>query len=251
MSVEFEVVIKFVLVFAATLLVKIYGTTGGVGGGRLVLFPFTLFLFGLDPSVLVATLKFGSIGNVGGVREFYKHKTIDWKMLGRVIIWTLIGTSIGSYFVISVEQELLKKILSTSILAILLIQLFLFYRHSKKKNRSTNRYWLYITSLLSAVTGAIIGFKGVIMRSLYLAHGLNQEKSNATNKATGLIGNALSVLIYWQAGIIDWPIAITMFFAAYIGSVIGARLSKKVGENWLKWIFITSAAIGAIIMFLK
>lgn len=237
---------KFVMIFLGTFFVKVYSSAGG--GGRLVLIPLTTALFGLDPSVVIATLRFGSLGSIGAVREFHKERNVDWKLCKKIIPFAIFSTIIGSYFVFKIDQEMFGKIISISILLALLVGLWFNYRSSFKRAGDTT---LYSFALITGITGALIGFRGVIMRSLYLSRGLNHKEASGTHKATSLVCNVLSAAIFWKVGLIDWPIALTLFSATTLGSWLGAYIVNKIHGKWTKWIFITSAATGAIIMLLK
>jgi len=237
---------KFVIIFLGTFFVKVYSSAGG--GGRLVLIPLTTALFGLDPSVIIATLRFGSLGSIGAVQEFHKEKNVNWKLCRKIIPFAIFSTIIGSYFVFKIDQELFSKIISISILIALLVGLWLNYRSTFKR---AGDYTLYSFALITGITGALVGFRSVIMRSLYLSRRLNHKEASGTNKATSLICNVISAGIFWKVGLIDWPIALTLFSATILGSWLGAHIVNIIDEKWTKWIFISSAAIGAIIMLLK
>ncbi len=68
------------------------------------------------------------------------------------------------------------------------------------------------------------------------------ESAGTRKFALGLQSLVASAL-YWRAGLIDWPSAANLFISMGIGSYIGARYGTKLGNLWIRRLFLTVAAV--------
>ncbi|MEZ4103796.1 MAG: sulfite exporter TauE/SafE family protein [Candidatus Paceibacterota bacterium] len=83
-----------------------------------------LLAFGLPSHTALATHRLGLFGfDLGGIREYVKHNKIDWSLIPILSLIGIVAAIIGSNIILSVDQELLSKLLGIVILFFIPIML--------------------------------------------------------------------------------------------------------------------------------
>ncbi len=87
-----------------------------------------------------------------------------------------------------------------------------------------------------------------LLTSYTLIHfyGLTYMESSATRKLPFLLSFIVSAVIYIQADIVNWPIAITLMAGNVIGGYLGVHYALKKGEVWMKYAFAVIVIVSAI-----
>jgi len=73
---------------------------------------------------------------------------------------------------------------------------------------------------------------------ILLLFGLGFTKAVATAKPVVLLVNIIALSIFISKGLVDFSIGIPLLIASIIGSVIGSEISVKVGNIWVRRVFI-------------
>jgi len=68
----------------------------------------------------------------------------------------------------------------------------------------------------------------------------------ATRKIAQFISTAMAIVIFAIGGVIHYPLGIALFIGNLIGSYIGAHYSDKIGNIWIKRLFIVIVLIMAV-----
>src|SRR3989338_1852195 len=230
-----------VILFIITLLSSIIG--GMMGGAILILFPSMIFL-GVPVYTAVATSKLAHFGiGIGSVSNYHRHKKISWKIASVFTATAAIGSIIGAIMLPSINESLLKTIIA---LFMILVCIFVLLKEKlgveEKKVRKTK--WTYAAS---ALIGLILGVYGglfgggistVFVFFILLLFGLGFTKAVATAKPVVMLVNIIALSIFISKGLVDFSIGIPLLIASIIGSVIGSEISVKVGNIWVRRVFI-------------
>ncbi len=236
--------IELIIIFVVTFFVRIISVT--VGGGGLVLLPMLIF-FGLSPSQAIATNRFGALSHNFSLIKFHQHNLVKWKLGLFLLIPTLIGTILGTIMVINIDQELFKKLIGL----IIIISLILISYKEKigiKEIKLTKPRLIigFFLAILAGFLGGLFALTGLWFTYLYIFLGLTFLQSAATRKISALAVGLISVIILIYAGLVEWPVAVTMFVATGLGAWLGAILGIKFGNIWIKRIFILVVIASAL-----
>src|ERR1043165_8314056 len=88
------------------------------GGGGLISTP-ALIILGLPPQIAIATDRFGSFGYVvSSLYKFFRSKKIVFTYIVPLTIISLIGAPIGVHLVLSLDKDVLTKIIGFLILGL-------------------------------------------------------------------------------------------------------------------------------------
>jgi uncharacterized membrane protein YfcA len=94
---------------------------------------------------------------------------------------------------------------------------------------------------MMTILGAIGGFfssTGVWFSYVFLYYyGLSFLQTAGTRKLSGAAIVLVSLSMFIPAGLVVWPIALSMFVGGGIGGWIGAKYSKQLGNKWIRNIF--------------
>jgi uncharacterized protein len=237
-------IINLLAIFVITLLTRIMTVT--TGGGGMILIPLLIF-FGLPPSQAIATNRVGGLSSNVAILKFHKHGKVKWKLGVSLIIPTLIGAIAGASIVVNIDQDLFKKLLGSVILISLLLLTQRGKIGIKGKKISKGRFIAgWFLTILASFLGGMFASTGVWFTYVYLFLGLTFLQSAATRKITGPMINLSSLVIFWFAGLINWQVAGAMFLASAIGAWIGAGIGLKLGNIWIKRLFIFFAVLSAL-----
>lgn len=78
-----------------------------------------------------------------------------------------------------------------------------------------------------------------------IGFGMSMIEMKATIKFPALVIGLVALFFYAQAGLIDWPLGIALMLGTVLGGNVGARGSLKLGDKWIKYVFVVSVLVFA------
>lgn len=147
-----EYLLTFTIGFLASIISGIAG-----GGAGFITSPLFI-LMGLPPQVAIATAKFGALGiTLGGFFTFRKTEFVQWKYV--FFLSVLSGTAgvIGSFWLLSLDEDVIEKGIGILMLCSLPILLY-------KKDSGIVRK---VTSKISKIIGSILFFIIAILQASF------------------------------------------------------------------------------------
>lgn len=234
------------IVFITGFLAMIFATLSG--GGALLIMP-VLLLVGLLPQAAVATNRFAIFFQGFGRLPAIKGQLNIGKTIPAIIISLhTIGSAIGAIILLSVSPDFLFKIIG-----VLLIIGSLLTLYSPKGNEAIQKKDITTKSVIIAAfaflfLGIYRGFfapgAGAIGRLLSVhVMGLDFVQAHALATYTTIISSAAALLIFLNAGLVDFAIAIPLAIGAIIGSYIGSKYAISKGRIFMKYGFVAMAII--------
>lgn len=229
---------EYIFVFLVTTFAGMYGII--FGGASFLTLP-TLFLFGVDPKVAIATNQLGAIGQmITGSFVFIKNKKVYVDIIRTVAPAFLIGTLIGVFVLIQIDGELIKKIISVLIIFFALLTLFknperLSLDRVRKEKKLLGLFFVVMLGIYSMVITASTGT--MLTFILMYLFGLKFKRAIENRQPIGLIGVVPAVALLWYKGFIDPVLAIPLFTGRALGAYIGATIVLKAHSHFLRIIF--------------
>lgn len=241
--------INVLTIFLVGIITASFGTL--VGGSSLVAIP-TLIILGLPSSLAIGTNRFGATGLIiAGLYEFNKKGMINYRIGLIISIPAFIGSFLGANLLLEINEATLKQLIA--ILSILI--LFFVILKSKigieKTKHSIKKHEYLIGIILSFFIGINAGLYGAgtgtfFSYLLILLFGQTFLESAASRKVPTLFSSLLATTIFAFAGIIIYSLGIALFIGNFIGSYIGSHYSDKIGNVWVRRLFIAVVLIMAI-----
>ncbi len=241
-----------IIIFLVSLIAGFLGAT--VGGGGLIAIPALLAL-GFPPQSAVALNKVGDVGAfLSASTKYWKAKKIDWPMATTLALITIVGSVIGAQILVSLETDVLERLIGIMIL--IFLPFFLFSKNLGLKPKTPSKtkkvigFGLY--SLL-AVEGAIVGAGGgtVILLIMMYFFGYEIVRGYATNAPAEIFSALIPAVIFAFYGFIPLLPAVVIFSGMLIGGFFGANMAIKNGNTWIKGLFsiVVAATVIKVIFF--
>jgi len=191
--------------------------------------------------------------SAGALTKFWSSGKINWKYTLPFSIISIIGAFFGVKLLISVNEELLPKIIGIIILAVIP---FLYMKPDLGiKKRQTGKFMKilgYATYFIIAVYGAFISAGGAIFLFFILMYffGFSFIEGNATARIPALFSKSLAIILFFIAGLIDFKFGPVLFAGMLVGGYLGAHTTLRLGESIAKKIYMLAAlALGIKLLF--
>jgi uncharacterized protein len=234
-------VLKLLIIFFVGLGSSFIGTL--VGGSSLITIPVLIFL-GLSPHSAIATDRMGVTGiGIAGLYKFHQKGLVRYKIGFVTGIPILLGSFIGATLVLRISPSTLKKIIAVitvSMLALLVLQPKLGTENAQRLLKTRNYLVGIFLSLLVGVYGGFYGAGAAtfVVYILIFVFGQTFLESAGTLKVGSIAMTATATLTFAYHGVIHYPLAIAMFMGSFIGSFTGAHYSDRIGNVWIRRLFI-------------
>lgn len=225
------------------------------GGGSFFTFP-ALLLAGVPPISANATstvaLWPASVASAVAFREDVKHTRRELKLLGGV---SVAGGLAGALLLLVTPERAFEDLVPWLLLAATLV--FALGPTLTARLRARHAHLplaglLAVQLVISVYGGYFGGGIGILMLAAFAAMGM--EDLNAMNGLKAILGsaiNAVAVLAFAIAGVVDWPLALAMVVAGTVGGWYGARVSRRVPKAPLRGFIVAVGALLTLYFFLR
>ncbi|MCR4335836.1 MAG: TSUP family transporter [archaeon] len=241
--------------FFAGLIAMVYATFSG--GGALVIVPALLFI-GLAPAVAIATNRLAIfVASFGRLPKIMGKLNIGFKVPALMVACHTIGGIIGAMILISINPEVLFKIVGVLIILGALLLFFSPKGLKPAQRKDISNKSIALASIGNLVLGVYRGFFGPgagtfgrIISTQVLGLDFVQSLSLATYLS--LFSSLGSLIVFLYAGIVDFSIGIPLAIGAFIGAFFGTKIAIEKGNVFMKYSFVLLAIIfGGYFLFFR
>jgi len=237
------------IIFFASLGSSFFGTL--VGGSSLITIPVLIFL-GLPPHSAIGTDRMGVTGiGIAGLYKFHQKGLVRYRIGFITGIPILLGSFLGATLVMQINPSTLKRIIAGITLFLLILVALNPKAGIDSPPRPLKAGDVLVGILLSLLVGVYGGFYGAsagtfLAYILILVFGQTFLESAATLKIGSIMMTATAALTFAYHGVIHYPLALAMFIGCATGSYAGAHYSDRIGNIWIKRLFIGVVFLMAI-----
>jgi uncharacterized membrane protein YfcA len=236
------------------LLVLIVGVATGfvdstVGSGGLISIPFLIFL-GLPPPVAIATDRLGMVGQtLAALFKFGKAKKIIWRYVPFFTALALLGSFLGANILLNLDPQVFPKVIGVILFASLSL-LFLkrnlgLERIITTSGRKALGFFLYF--LLTIFAGFFGAGAGPLFGYTYMFFfGLTIIETKATDIIPWVALALSSLLIFLSRGLVDYQRGVFLLAGMALGGYLGAHLTLKVGDLWVRRLFVAVVLVSGV-----
>jgi len=215
------------------------------GGGLITLTAYVAV--GLPPQIALGNNKFAAAsGTTIACYRYMRKGQVDWKVGTLAILFSLAGSSFGSYLATRYADAYLHYLL---IFLVPAIALFIMLKpdFGQAKPMPT-KYSVPLSAVAGLLLGAYDGFFGpgtgmfltIIFTSVL---GLDLLMSCGTAKVVNLASNVAALVTFIRFGSIDYAIAIPCALSAIIGGYIGSGLAIRGGVKVIRPVMLLVLAL--------
>lgn len=226
------------------LLATVAGIVGGfmstlASNGSAVTLP-ALELLGLPEHVANGTnrLSVVALGLVGAA-SFYRQGLLDWRKGGWISVIVALGTIIGSLVAVELSEVVLDGIVTAGLLFVLGLLLLKPGRWLRRREGSLKPF-----DLRQAVAYFVIGvYAGLVvlgsgffmLAALVFLTGCDLRHGNALKAFILLVAGLQSLLIFGEAGEVDWAAGVPLALGSATGAYAASLLA---GLDWTRvWVY--------------
>lgn len=209
----------------------------------------SLYALGLPSQLVLSTFRVGVFGfEIGGILQYKRAKKIDWTVFWPLTIASILGAIVGAYIIVSLNEEIIERIVGIAILAFIPFLLLNPKMGLETQVVSTARRWSgHVAKFFMSIWGASftigIGYLNVISNMYFYGHTLLQAK--ASGKLPSVANDIIVLAVFYYSGIINWHFGLVLLLGMFIGSTIGTHFVIKMGDKWLRYILLATVGLFA------
>ena len=229
----------------------ILGSMIGLGGGIIVV-PILTF-FGFPPTLAVSNSLFAAFSNAAGSTISYsRQKRIEYSLGLKLGLLTIPGTILGAYISSDVTPGIFK-ILFGIVLISSAIYIFLRKKIEASEKNLTKQMIVFVisASFFAGIISSFFGIGGgiVFVPLMVVGIGMTMKKAAPTSQFILLFASLSGIIIHSILGHPDFLQAGLLAAGAFVGGIIGARISLDIKERSLQILVSAIIIIAAIKLF--
>jgi len=233
--------------FQLVVLVVTFFLTSGVsivtGSTSLITVP-VLFQFGIHARTALATNMFAlTFMSAGGTLPFLKRSTLDRRRLPVLIGLTLAGSAIGAMLLLVVPERGVTLVVSAAMLGVAIFSTV--YRKAGIRElggtpSSRAEMLAYVLTFLLGVYGGFFsgGYVTVLTTVYLVLLRLTFLEAVATTKLINIFSSGVATIIFMAQRLVDYRLGIILALAMFLGALLGARIAIRLGNRWLRRVFL-------------
>lgn len=229
----------------------ILGSIIGLGGGIIVV-PVLTF-FGFSPTLAASNSLFAAFSNaVGSTVSYSRQKRIDYSLGLKLGLLSIPGTVLGAYLSSDITPVIFKILFG---LVLISSAVYIFMRkniETKEKNLTKQMIVFVISaSFFAGIISSFFGIGGGIVFVPLMVVGIGMTMKNAapTSQFILLFASLSGIITHSILGHPDFLQAGLLAAGAFVGGIIGARISLDIKERSLQILVSAIIIIAAIKLF--
>lgn len=230
----------------------VLGSMIGLGGG-IVVVPVLTF-FGFPPTLAASNSLFAAFSNaVGSTLSYSRQKRIEYSLGLKLGLLTIPGTILGAYLSSDVTPGIFKVLFG---LVLISSAIYIYLRKKiETKEKKLTKLMIVFTIAASFFAGIISSFFGIgggtiFVPLMVVGIGMTMKKAAPTSQFILLFASLSGIITHSILGHPDFTQAGFLAAGAFVGGIVGARLSLDIKERYLQILVSTIIIIAAIKLFL-
>jgi len=231
------------------------------GGGTLVSFP-ALIAFGMPPVPANATNTAAVCPGALSSAYAYRHDLPRTRgLLVLLLLPSILGGLLGAWVLARTPNWLFARIVPFLVLfATILFATRDRFSHrlgfsapEGGKTTAAGHLWGFLFQLFVAAYGGYFGAGiGILMLASLGVMGLRDiHTMNAIKTILSFLINGMALLYFTFKGLVIWPIAFLMAAGAVFGGYAGARMAKRVDQNYLRMFIVGVGLFVSVWLFFR
>ncbi len=238
------------------------------GGGSIIALPILVYLFHIQPEIAIAYSLFivGSTSVFASINHI-KQNNLDVQVALKFGISSVIAVVFTRFLImpnipntlftignIVIKKQVVLLLLFSTLMLIASIKMIINRQEIIKEITTTNTGSLLFTGVNVGILTGLIGAGGgfLIVPALTNKAGLTIKKAIGTSLIiigiNSLIGFTISLVHIIN---INWYLLLSILAVSFIGTIIGAQLSKQIPNNKLKPLFGWFVLVTGIYIIIK
>jgi uncharacterized membrane protein YfcA len=241
------------------LLAAVFFVTSGVsvvtGSTSLITVP-AMFEVGIAPRTAIATNMFAlTFLSIGGSLPFLRGKGPDLRRLPWLIVLTLAGSICGAFLLLIVPQGSVPFVVSTAMIGVAIFSL-IYRRAGVDRSPSPPPVageiaGYTLTFVLGIYGGFFSGGYVTVLTAVYVVmFRMTFVEAIATTKLVNIFSSGVATVIFMGHGLVNYRLGAILGATMFVGALLGARFAIRLGNEWLRRIYLTAVWLLGLKMLL-
>jgi len=234
-------VAEIIILIVAGIMVGFINTLAG--GGSIISLSI-LMMLGLPATVANGTNRVAiAIQTLTATTSFRQQKVLDLKKAIHMAIPATIGSILGAFIAVDINEEIFEKAIGVVMLIMLV---FIFFNPKKYiygradiiEKPVTWRTWLIFFAI--GIYGGFIhmGVGYFLLTAIVLGAGYDLVKANAIKVFVVFAYVPFSLAVFIIYDQVDWIYGLVLAIGNVIGALIASRLAVTKGVDFVKWVIV-------------
>jgi uncharacterized protein len=217
------------------------------GSTSLITVPAMLQLH-VEPRTALATNMFAlTFLSIGASLPLSTRRVLVHGRTRVLIALTLVGSIIGAALLLLVPSTSLSVIVPSAMIGVALFSTF--YRKAGSDRaviHSESREMIgYVSTFVLGIYGGFFsgGYVTILTAVFVAAFGFSFREAIATTKVLNIVSSAIATVIFIWRGLIDYRLGIILGVTMFLGATLGGNFAMRLGENWLRRMFLAAVWI--------
>jgi uncharacterized membrane protein YfcA len=230
----------------------VLGSMIGLGGG-IVVVPVLTF-FGFPPTLAASNSLFAAFSNaIGSTISYSRQKRIEYSLGLKLGLLSIPGTILGAYLSSDVTPGIFK-VLFGLVLISSAVYIYLRKKIETKEKKLTKQMIVFAigASFFAGIISSFFGIGGgtIFVPLMVVGIGMTMKKAAPTSQFILLFASLSGIIAHSILGHPDFIQAGLLAAGAFVGGLVGARLSLDIKERYLQILVSVIIIIAAIKLFL-
>ncbi|MGC8545506.1 sulfite exporter TauE/SafE family protein [Athalassotoga sp.] len=244
-------ILLYILTYAVGVLTGFMNVIGG--GGSVLTLPLLTFL-GLSVGAANGTNRVSILlQNIVSTYQFRKGKIHIFRTALPFAIIASIGAIAGTFVVVSINQDVLKKVIGVILIIMGLFIVFEPKVWESGSNIPKKLKWMSYVAIFA------IGFYGGFLQAgvgfffiaaLTFLGGFDIVKTNAIKVLVIAAYTVFSLAIFVSKGMVNWPIGITLSLGSMTGAYFGTKFTLLKKMKWIRYVLFAAVVVSVINFFI-
>ncbi len=227
----------------------IVGFINTMAGGATIISLSVLTWLGLPLTVANGTNRLAVFfQTITSVSNFQNSHLIDWKKSIRVGIPTVIGSVLGSFIAVKLNEDIIRYsfvVIMIIMLAFILIKPSLWLKGNAALLELPVKKWNYPLFFIIGVYGGFlhVGVGYYLLATVVLGLGLDLMKANVMKNLLVMLYVPFSLVLFIVNDEIAWKYGLIHAIGNVIGAFVASRIAIKRGADVIRWIMIVVIAL--------
>jgi len=239
-------ILGLMIVFFLTAVISVV-----TGGTSLITVP-VMMQCGIEPHVAVATNMLALVFlSVGGTVPFVKSRALRDRRLPWFVALTLIGSAFGALLLVKVPSRAMPLVVSVAMIVVAVFSLANRNAGLSGDAAGDSRTMVVLGYASTFVLGIYGGFFSggyvALLTAAYVAFlRMTFIEAVAVTKPLNDASSLVATAIFAWEGLIDWKLGIALGVVSFSGAILGAVLARRMGNVWLRRLYLAAVIILAL-----
>ena len=235
-----------IIVFFLTAVISVV-----TGGTSLITVP-VMMQCGIEPHVAVATNMLALVFlSLGGTAPFIKSRAFRCGRLPWLVALTLVGSALGSSLLVVIPTRSMPLVVSLAMIVVAVFSLASRNPGLTEDAEGASRTMVilgYVSTFILGIYGGFFsgGYVALLTAAYVAFFRMTFVEAMAVTKLLNAASSLVATAVFAWEGLIAWKLGIALGVVSFAGAVLGAVLARRMGNVWLRRIFVAAVVVLAL-----